>query len=221
MNTTSGTSEATPSPSIPGWMKWLIGLGAFLLVSGGVYGFINGTRNQGITYETALTAQYLANQNNLSAYISGFYEQLGVANKKSEQLDKILLDAVKGRYENNGGPPDNGKLFSAIVEAYPDLSGLNAYDKIIDYIKGGRESYKTTQDKLLDMLRAYDAWRDTGLIKMLVVRMFDFPTNRLMAKVGEVETFGNDARKQMYAIVLTGDALDAYNKGTMDPLKVQ
>lgn len=35
----------------------------------GVYGYVNGLRSTSISYETQLNAQYLANQNYLSAYI--------------------------------------------------------------------------------------------------------------------------------------------------------
>src|SRR3989338_1261140 len=133
-------------------------LGVFVLGGCSAYGYANGVRNEGIGRETQLTAQYLSNQNYLSTYISGFYEQMGVANLKSEKMDQILTDAVKGRYED-GGMNVGSSFFTGIVEAYPDISGLNIYDKIVDYVAAGREGYRATQDKLLDQLRQYDTWR--------------------------------------------------------------
>ena len=202
-------------------MRKLIGLGAAALVVISMFLYVNGVRNTGITFETGLTAQYLDNQNNLSAYISGFYEQLGVANLKSDKLDQILTDAIKGRYEGAGGFGKGGGFFNAISEAYPDLAGLNTYDKIMDYVSAGRESYKATQSKLLDMLRSYDAWRAQGLIRSTVVAsVLGVPSDRLIARIGETELHGRDALKKMYEIVLASDAKKAYETGTMEPLKV-
>ncbi|MFZ2193656.1 MAG: hypothetical protein WAV31_05420 [Candidatus Moraniibacteriota bacterium] len=186
----------------------------------GVYGYVNGLRSTSISYETQLNAQYLANQNYLSAYISGFYEQIGVGNLKSDKLDKILLDAVKGRYEKEGFS-SNGALFSAIAEAYPDLSGLNIFDKIVDYIASKREGYRAIQDKLLDMLRSYDAWRQDGFVQSQIVASFlGVPSQRLEARIGDSVLRGSEAREKMWQIVLTQEAKDAYQSGTMAPLSV-
>lgn len=190
-----------------------------LIVGLSVYGYVNGTRNEGVEHETRLTAQYLSNQNYLSAYASGFYEQVGVANLKSEKLNEILTDAVKGRYDE-GGLKIGSPFFTVIREAYPDLTGLNIYDKIVNYIAAGREGYRASQDKLLDMLRAYDTWRGKGLVKNQVVRSLGFPSDRLEARVGQKAWRGAEARDRMYLIVLAPDAKKAYESGEMEPLKI-
>lgn len=186
-----------------------------------IYGYINGLRSEKLGHETQLNAQYLANQNYLSAYVSGFYEQVGVANLKSEKMDKILTDAVKGRYDQEGGAlPNKNALFSAIAEAYPDLAGLNIYDKIMDYISSRREGYRAIQDKLLDMLRSYDFWRQDGLIQSFIIKaVLDVPSDALEARIGSDVARGNAARDRMYIIVLTEQAKDAYSKGIMAPLQ--
>src|SRR5262245_58567300 len=104
---------------------------AVLLVFVG-YQQLNGVHQARADYENGLNAQYVSNQNELSSYISGFYEQLGVAKLKSQKLNDILLAAVKGRYDAKGSAAQVGKgqLFSAISEAYPELTGLNVYDKV-------------------------------------------------------------------------------------------
>jgi hypothetical protein len=189
------------------------------LVSG--YFYLNGVRNTAVGYETRLSAQYLDNQNHLSAFISGFYEMVGVANLKSDKLDKILVDAVKGRYDK-GGFGAGGSLFNAIHEAYPDLSGLNVYDKVADYIAAQRESYRAIQSKLLDMLRGFDNWRQLGFLRSFVVEsVLGVPSKRLSAKVGDQALHGEDALKKMYQIVLTEDAVKAYQSGRMAPLSVK
>ncbi len=192
---------------------------AFIFVSVSIYSTFNTIQQEGVDQETALTAQYLDNQNELSAYVSGFYEQIGIANLKSDKMDQILLDAVKGRYDGKtSAQPGQGQLFSAIKEAYPDLNGLNIYDKIVDYVRAGRESYKQKQSKLLDMLRAYDRWRQSGIIHSKLVVLTGFPSHALRAQIGVNATFGEQALSQMYVIVLTSDAIKAYQTGVQDPL---
>lgn len=180
----------------------------------------NGIQKEGVKLEQALTAQYKDNQNELSAFISGFYETLGVADQKSEKINAILTDAVKGRYEEgSSASPANGQMISALVEAYPDLGqNMQSYDKVIDYVVSGREAYKQDQSKLLDMLRAYDTWRESGLIDSKLVSLTGFPSHRLEANTSNIRVSGMDARNRMYDIVLTGDANTAYETGTMDPL---
>lgn len=191
-------------------------IGGFMM-----YGFINSLRSESVAREYALNAQYLSNQNYLSAYISGFYEQLGVAKAKSDKLDQILTDAVKGRYEDSGGFKANGAFFSAIVEAYPDLAGLNVYDKIVDYVASQREGYRGIQDKLLDMLRSYDTWRQDGLIQSKIVSgILGIPSERLEARIGTDVKRGLEARERMYTIVLASQAKKAYETGTLEPLQV-
>lgn len=183
----------------------------------------NGVRNDMISKEQALSAQYLDNQNELSSYVSGFYEQLGVAKAKSAQMDKILLDAVKGRYDNQGGSVQIGKgspLFSAITEAYPILSGLDIYNKVADYITAGRQAYKDKQSKLLVMLRNYDTWRKSGLIHSKFASMAGAPSDNLRAQIGTSAVYGRAAEDRMYSIVLASAATKAYQTGTMEPLTV-
>lgn len=192
-----------------------------VLVGGcSLYGYTNNVRNEAVRREAALTAQYLDNQNQLSSYISGFYESVGVANLKSDKLDQILVDAVKGRYDE-GGFGGKGGLLNAITEAYPQID-LTIYDKIVDYVSAGREAYKAVQSKLLDQLRNYDTWRQTGFVRsMLVSGPLHVPTDRLEARVGEKVYKGNEARDKMYQIVLVSGATRAYETGTMEPLNVE
>jgi len=194
------------------------------VVLGSVYGYINGVRNDGLDWETRLTAQYLDNQNYLSTYISGFYEQVGVAQAQSDVLDQILTDAVKGRYDGEGGGfAIDSPMFAAIVEAYPEAGVAELmvnWGKIQDYISAGREGYRNQQSKLLDMLRVYDLWRTEGLVKSSIVRMLGFPSEMRRAQIGEMVFTGEYARQKMYQIMLTTQALEADESGTMDPLTV-
>jgi len=204
------------------WM-WVTGgiLIVLIIASVSIYGSLNGIQTTGVDYETQLNAQYLDNQNELGAYISGFYEQVGVANLKSDKMDKILSDAVKGRYDSNNTSAQvgNGQLFSAIKEAYPDLgTNLNLYDKILNYVQAGRTAFKNKQSKLLDLLRSYDNWRKSGLMHSKFVSWMGFPSDALEAHLGATVLTGRNAEAQMYIIVLLSDAAQAYQTGTLAPL---
>ena len=196
-------------------------LAALLFCAFVVYSYINGLRNQRVDFETRLPAQYLANQAYLSSFITGFYELIGIANVKSEKIDKILTDAVKGRYEQGGGYRTmESALFSAIREAYPDLSGLNIFDKAADYVTANRVGYREDQTKLLDMLRAYDKWRASGIISSWVIKnILGTPTDNLVASIGDIKITGQAALDKMYTIVLVEGTAEAYKTGVMKPLK--
>ncbi len=203
--------------------KWLIPggvLAAIVLLGLIIWGSVNSVRNEAIQKEVALSVQYESNQNNLSNMISKFYETTGLADRKSTQMDQILTDAVKGRYDSGAGASpavDGGKLFSAIREAYPDLKGLDIYDKIVTQLQGDRADYKNVQDKLLDMLRDYDTWRAMGIFRSMALGNF-LPSNHLVARIGTTEIHGVDAEKKMYQIVLVQQAAAAYESGVMAPM---
>lgn len=195
-------------------------VGLFVVV--GLFSTFDKVQKEGVAWENQLNAQYQDNQAELSAYVSGFYEQTGIAKAKSDKLNAILLDAVKGRYDGKtSAQPGGGSLFSAIVEAYPDLSGLDIYDKIVDYVQSGRRAYKNAQSQLLDMLRGYNEWRQSGIIKSKVVSISGFPSQRLEARLGPGKVFkGEAALEQMKVIVLDSESRKAYETGELEPLKV-
>lgn len=196
-------------------------VGSLLIVGFAIFGYFNKIVSEGVEHETALSAQYQDNQNELSAYVSGFYEQVGIAGAKSEQMDKILLDAVKGRYDQGStASPQGGEMFSAMVEAYPDLSGLDVYDDIMAYVRAGRESFKQKQSAFRDRLRAYDKWRRTGLVRRQMISIAGFPSGDLEARVGQSVLTGDAALNQMKTLVITSDTETAFNTGNQEPLVV-
>jgi hypothetical protein len=197
-------------------------LGTLVVGAFSLYSYINSTRSSGITYETGLNAQYLDNQNELSSFKASFYEQIGVANLKSDKIDQILEDAVKGRYEGKMNPGTGGAMFSAISEAYPDIKGqLKLYDRIVEFVKAGRESYKQKQSKLLSQLKDYDKWRQDGIVRSMIVKnILGIPSDALEARIGTKVSHGKDARDQMYLIVLTAEAKKAYETGIDEPMQV-
>lgn len=202
-------------------MKKFIPLGiiaAIAIAFFGLYAYANGVRNTAIQKEEALSAQYQDNQNELSAMVSTFYETLGIADRKSEQLDRILTDAIKGRYdEGSTAAPGGGQLFSAIREAYPDLGGLSIYDKVLVQLQGDRTNFKKVQSKFLDQLRDYDTWRAMGFVRSWALGK-DFPSDHLVARIGTKKLTRMAAHEQMELIVLAPDTIKAFDSGTMAPM---
>jgi hypothetical protein len=209
------------------WVQVVIGLFVvFCLFIGWTYSRFNGIRHKGVEYETQLSAQYSDAQNELGSYISTFYEQFNIASAKADKLNTVLADAIKGRYDKTGltpaapGQTQGNQLISAMVEAYPDLSGLNSFDRILDTISAGRTAYKNKQTALLDRLRSYDNWRNQDIIGSWLINIAGFPSHSLRAQVGQQFVTGTAAEDQMYVIVLPSDANQAYTSGTLEPLTV-
>lgn len=201
----------------------IIGIVAFVGIMAMIgFGKVNGLRNDLIQKEASLVAQYKDNQNELSTYILQFKESMGVAGKGSERLEEILTEAVKGRYDGNMEPGTGGSMFSAITEAYPDLTATTeSYNKVQDLVVSGREGYKNKQTKLLDMIRDYDTWRESDLVNSFIIKNFlNAPTDRMKVTVGEQTFKGQDALDKISQIVLTKDAIDSYETGETDALIV-
>lgn len=198
-------------------------LGSLFVLGMTLYGYANSVRNELVRQETSLNAQYQDNQNELANYEVSFYEQTGLANLKSEKMDKIIFDAVKGRYEGKDGQPvergQGGAFFSAMVEAYPDLRGqLDVYDKVISFVSAGREAYKAKQSKQLDMIRVYENYRQTGWVRSIFIDKIGYPA--LRAQIGTKVLRGADALTQMELIVTTETTNQSYVSGKMKPLTV-
>lgn len=203
----------------------IAGVAALLVIILGasIYGKVNNINTDGVRMETALNAQYKDNQNELSSYILKFNESLGIADRQSNKLNEIITEAVKGRYDNDTSlqPGTGGAMFSAITEAYPDLTAsTESYAKVQDLVVSGRDAYKNKQSKLLDQIRDYQTWQNTGLIQRQVIENMGFPSKTLKVTDNGVTYTGEDALERMERIVLTDQAVEAYETGTQDPLLV-
>ena len=198
----------------------IIAIVVAVIVAGiSVFGTFNSIRNQGIEKENALEEQYRGNQNELSTYVLKIKETLGIADRGNNKVDEILVDAIKGRYDGNMAPGTGGSMFSAITEAYPDLTANTAlYAKVQDAIISGRDAYKNAQNKLLNMIRAYENWSQQGFVNSAIVNMLGFPSEALEARIGDKTYTGKEALNRMKDIVLVKDATTAYETGEMAPL---
>lgn len=194
-------------------------------VLGGGYSYVNGVRSQGLAQEKPISAQYQACQLVYSAFTAGFQEQFGTYTASLKGLDTYMTDGVKGRYDtkNAQGKPsgtiDANVFINAIAEAYPNTQGItDLAGKLMDYIQGQREAFKNCQEKLVDMLNNYDLWRANGLVQSQVIKALGFPSENLVARLGDQKWTGAVAEDKMYQLVLTSNVLQAYQSGIDQPL---
>lgn len=205
------------------YIKWGVIGGVILLVLIlilSIYGTINSARGGAITRENAIVAQYGDNKAELSKNILIINETLGIADRQSEVLNEILADAVTGRYDGDLQPGTGGTMFSAIAEAYPDLTATaESYQKVQDAISSQRESFKKQQSKLLDMIRDYKTWTNADIFRSWVLDTFvGTPTQDLEIQHNGQTLRGQAALDQISTIITTSDAEDAYSTGTQEPI---
>lgn len=120
-------------------------------------------------------------------------------------------------------PGTSGSMFSAITEAYPDLtSTTEAYQKVQDLVMVGRKSYQNQQGLLIDKIREYDRWRNSDYINVTLINWIGVPTKILTIntqKDGQPVTLtGEAALNEMRNLVLVKEANDAYDTGVIEPL---
>ena len=198
--------------------KALIGLAVFagIVVVAALYciSVYTSVRNAGNTKEAALSAKYSSIQADYGQWRLGVTDSLGIAREKRGAMDQILTHAIEGRYNKPGSPQvDNGKLFSAISEAYPDLTGLNIYDKILDYVKQGREKFSANQAALQALVQDYNTWRTTGSFLHPMIAGWLFPSGNLKARVGDRTYTGEEALEKMSRVIVGGDTTQIFDSG--------
>lgn len=195
---------------------------ALVLIIAAIVAFsvYNGTRGEAIRQEQRILGQYEDNKNELSAYVLSFNESLGIADRQSDKLNEILAAAVQGRYDGQMAPGTGGELFSAITEAYPDLTATSeSYQRVQDLVVSGREAFKNKQTKLIDLIRAYTTWSNSDVFRSWVLDTFvHAPTDTLIVVEGNDTHVGQEALNHMSRIIVTSQVTDIYEQGEQEPL---
>jgi hypothetical protein len=206
-------------------MKKLIVIGVILagLVGIGLWaaGVYTSVRNEGRTQEIHLTAVYKKVEIKYGQWRLGVTDQLGIAREKRDAMDKILVDAVSGRYNKAGSPQvDNGKFFSAITEAYPDLKGqLDVYDKIVAYVAEGRKIFAQDQIELQEAIAAFNTWKNTGSLLHPMFAGWLFPDDNLEAYNGNKPPLkGQAALEAMSRPIVGSDTGQIFDEGQDKPI---
>jgi hypothetical protein len=204
--------------------KFVIGGIAVILVLILGIGAINtytDVRNTGRSQELSMNAQWKNMQTRYGQFRIGMTDKLNIAREKREAISKILTDAVTGRYDKPGaaGTVDGGKVFSVIVEAYPDLKGLNIFDELIRDIQAGREAFAKDQEQMADQVRSYNDWRTTGsFLHPTFVRWAGFPSDVLEARIGEKVYRGQEALDKMSLVFVGADTQKIFDTGVDAPV---
>ncbi|GEM_PF-1905401 len=199
----------------------LISVLAVLVATGVVIGTYVSVRNEGRSQELAMNAQWNRMQINYGQFRTGFFDKLAIAREKRDAMDKILVDAVSGRYDKAGqeGTVDSKAVFSAIAEAYPDIKGLNIFDELIKDIQAGRERFAKDQEQMQDRVRSYNDWRTTGsFLHPAFVRWAGFPSSMLEVKVNGKEYHGQAALDIMARPIVGADTNQIFDSGVDQPV---
>lgn len=200
----------------------VFGVIAALLIGGAMWaiGTYTSIRNEGRRQELTLTAKYKAMQASYGQDRLAFTDQLGIAREKRDAMDQILQNAISGRYNKPGSPQvDNGKFFSAIREAYPDLSGLNIYDKILDFVGKMRNKFAQDQAQIQEMIAKYNTWRTTGsFLHPLFVGWIGFPSDSLEYRAGDKIYRGQEALDKMGKPIVGSDTNQIFDEGEDKPV---
>jgi hypothetical protein len=186
-----------------------------------VIGTYTSVRNEGRNQELAMSAHWKNTQSRYGQFRMGMADKMTIAREKRDAINKILVDAVSGRYDkaNQPGTVDQQALFSAIKEAYPDLSGLNIFDGLITDIQAGREAFAKDQETMADMVRSYNAWRTTGsFLHPTFVDWAGFPSDVLEARVGDKTYKGEEALEKMSKVIVGQDTGEIFDTGNDKPL---
>lgn len=203
-------------------ITWVSIIVLSLVIVLSTFSWINGLQVGDTQREVALSRQYESLKTGLDAFLSTAREQAGVTKAQSAAFDKIMLDAVQGRYDKNGKPtganPTGGSLFSAIAEAYPNLDTLNSsYSRILDTISSGRTSFSNNQQKLQDELREYDQWRKSGIIHSWAVsHITGAPTHNLVVNNGTPQ-YGQTAYGVMTHVIVSSQTSQSFQSGKLQP----
>ena len=204
-------------------MKKLIVIGVIAAVVLGLVGWGISTytsiRNDGRNTELSITAKYKAMQSSYGQDRLAFTDMIGIAREKRDAMDKILTDAVSGRYNKPGSPQvDNGKLFSAITEAYPDLTGLNIFDKVSDFVGQMRSKFAQDQAQIAEMIKNYNSWRTTGsFLHPTFVSWAGFPSDALEMQANGNTYRGKEALEKMSRPIIGSDTGVIFDTGVDQP----
>ncbi|MBY0359533.1 MAG: hypothetical protein K2W82_16130 [Candidatus Obscuribacterales bacterium] len=199
-----------------GWV--IAGVVVILLVIfvGIPLGVYTGNRNEGTSRELGLTREFKNMQSRYGQFRLGYADSLGIIDAKKNAMNDVLHAAVTGRYDKSGkaGEVDRQAFFSAVKEAYPDLSGLDVYDKLLTFVQAGRERFAKDQEMLADMVRSYDTWRKTGsFLHPTIVGWCGFPSDSIEVRIGSKVLRGKEALDKMSQVEIGAEAAEIFDTG--------
>lgn len=159
-----------------------------------------GANNYGVEVESKIKAEYTNNQNILAQYGQKLQEAAQVPDMQRDDFSKVAREAIEARY----GAEGSKAMFQWIQEQNPQLDS-KVYLKLQQIIESGRDEFKNSQTKLIDVKRSYETnlgyfWRGMWL------RIAGFPKINL----------------DDYKVVVTDRAAEAFKSGKEEaPIKLR
>jgi len=209
-----------------GYIVWGCGLAVVVAISSG-FGYYVQTRNDGVNQELALVQQWNEMEARYSQNRASIIDGLGVANEKRDAINQIIKTAIEGRgfgtdNKNDKVTVDKQKFMSAVQEAYPDLKGLDIYDKLFRQVQAMRKAFAGDQSKMADQIRSFDTWRNTGgLIQPWFISEIGFPTEHLTIRVGDQVYTRQAALDKLSTVIMTDESAKIFNSGKDQQLKLK
>lgn len=108
----------------------------------------NNTAN---AFEQKVKYEHTNNKNVLSGYNQKILEAAQVPEMARDDIMKVAQAAIQGRY----GAEGSKAVFQAITEQNPNIDS-QLYVKLQQIIEAGRDEFKTSQTRLLDVKRSYE-----------------------------------------------------------------
>ena len=197
--------------------KWFGAIGAVLLLGLLYFVISNSVTNDGNKKQQDLITYYNDTTNILSDCLVKTKQSVGATKAQTDALDKVITDAVKGRYTGNtSAQPGGGSLFSAITEAYPDTSGLSkSFQDVMIIINGCRTDFRDSQAILQRGVTQFNQWR-TGSFKVRTFGGKKYPNEDLEITVAGKPVTGKAALSQMRTLVVVEDAQSGRDTGKID-----
>lgn len=137
-------------------------VGVLVVLLGGFVLAALSFRNQAITMEKGIEAQYTQNQNNYDNYWKRVKEMAQVPDQYAEKLKELYDSAIGARYGEEG----SGAMFQWLQEQNPNLDP-SVYTKIQTTIEAGRTAFAADQTQLIDKKREYETMLDSNRGMML------------------------------------------------------
>ncbi len=217
MNSRGLTDERSPSSDSqtsrkPWYMRRLpiVGIitGLILVIFGGVVVKASiDVPNRQIALEQGLSTSYLDNQAAYNRFTNTVLDQYNLASDKAAKMTEIIKASVVGGSQFG----TQGALVNALSQSFPDLAGLNIYDKLAETIASGRVAFEAAQKDLFDRVRSYLTWRE------------QWPNSWFVNPLSDTDLVADDftgaaAIHQMRTPVISQATRDAFRTHTDGPL---
>lgn len=173
--------------------------------------------SQGKQLESGMSANYADGANYLSNCVVKTKRAAQVTTAQTAAVDKVLKDAVSGRY-GSGNTMDKAKLFSSIVENYPEaaVATLNkTFQDMLAIVTGCQDDFRNKQSTILDGVRQFNSWR-TGSWSVRTFGGSNFPDTDLYITLPGINLTGRAAMVKMSTPIVDGDTVGAYQNGVQD-----